>query len=115
MMRETPRVCFEVDEYEDGSWRSVIVDGVYEELEPSQAERALALLVQRMAARGGSRRERPRAGGRTPVAFRIRCESATGRAVRRTVRHRALTRIGLALGRRRARLLRRAADRSGAG
>lgn len=114
MMRENPRVCFEVDEYEpDGSWRSVIVDGVYEELETGQAERALALLVQRMSERGGPRRERPRAGGRRPVAFRIRCEAATGRTVRRTVQHRALTRLGLALGRRRARLLRRGASRAG--
>ena len=33
MMRSNAEVCFEVDEYLDGSWRSVIVQGRYEELE----------------------------------------------------------------------------------
>ena len=66
MMRANPEVCFEVDEYEaDGSWRSVIVEGVFEELEGSAAEAALALLVQRFV---GRRRDdgplhRPQAGG----------------------------------------------------
>lgn len=36
MMRANPNVCFEVDEYDEagnGSWRSVIAEGVLEELE----------------------------------------------------------------------------------
>jgi len=52
MMRANPHVCFEVDQYEpDGSWRSVILEGTYEELEGGRAEAALALLVQRFSGR----------------------------------------------------------------
>jgi nitroimidazol reductase NimA-like FMN-containing flavoprotein (pyridoxamine 5'-phosphate oxidase superfamily) len=84
MMRADPHVCFEVDEYEQrsGSWRSVIVDGVYEELEGVAAARALALLAARFAARAG-RAARPRRGkpGSTVVAFRIRIERSSGRAI----------------------------------
>ena len=104
MMRANPEVCFEVDEYEpDGSWRSVIVDGIFEELEGGAAEAALALLVERFV---GRRREATaHAAGRKPVAFRIRCTRATGRRVSRTPATRALTHLGVALSRRRARLL----------
>ena len=106
MMRINPEVCFEVDEYEqDGSWRSVILDGVYEELEGSAAEAALALLVQRFM--GRRRGTTDRSTGRKPVAFRIRCTHVTGRRVVRTPAARALTRVGVALGRHRARRLRR--------
>ena len=80
MMRANPRVCFEVDEYERGSWRSAIVQGRYEELDADGAERALALLAARFPSSGGTRR--PRAEG-TPVAFRIVVDEITGRAVRR--------------------------------
>ena len=80
MMRANPQVVFEVDEYEPGGgWRSVILEGVYEELEGSRAEAALALLVQRFAGRG----RRPEGGSRsdrTPVAFRIRCTAEVGPA-----------------------------------
>lgn len=81
MMRASPRVCFEVDEYERGSWRSAIVQGRYEELDGPDAERALALLAERFAGRGSGAR-RPRAEG-VPVAFRIVIDEITGRAVRR--------------------------------
>lgn len=103
MMRVNPQVVFEVDEYEseDGSWRSVIVEGVYEELEGTRAEAALALLVQRFA--GHRRREDAGRTDRTPVAFRIRRTSATGRRVVRTPAMRALARAGLMLNRRRSR------------
>ena len=109
MMRANPEVCFEVDEYEaDGSWRSVIVEGVFEELKGSAAEAALALLVQRFV---GRRRETTgRSTGRKPVAFRIRCTQATGRRVARTPATRAMTRVGVVLSRRRARLLRRSSS-----
>jgi hypothetical protein len=82
MMRESPQVCFEVDEYDAGSWRSVIVDGTYEELGGDDAARALQLLVEKFARPGGSRR-RPSAEGRAPVAFRIRPTRMTGRSVTR--------------------------------
>jgi hypothetical protein len=81
MMRESPNVCFEVDEYERGSWRSAIAQGRYEELDADGAGQALALLAERFPAAGGTRR--PRAEG-TPVAFRIVVEEITGRAVRRS-------------------------------
>jgi uncharacterized protein len=82
MMRASPQVCFEIDEYDDGSWRSVIVDGTYEELAGDDAAHALQLLVEKFARPGGSRR-RPSAEGRTPVAFRIRPTRMTGRFVTR--------------------------------
>lgn len=81
MMRSNPRVCFEVDEYAGpGSWRSVIVQGTYEELDGDGLAQATALLAERFAGRGSGRR--PSAGGREPVAFRIRVAEATGRTVR---------------------------------
>jgi nitroimidazol reductase NimA-like FMN-containing flavoprotein (pyridoxamine 5'-phosphate oxidase superfamily) len=81
MMRANPEICFEVDEYESGSWRSAIVQGRYEELDEAGAGRALSLLGERFAS-GGSDVRRPRAEG-TPVAFRIVVGEVTGRAVRR--------------------------------
>lgn len=87
MMRANASVCFEVDEYDEagtGSWRSVIAEGVFEELEGPAAARALALLARRFAGRTG-RRGRPRRGksdGKI-VAFRIRIGPTTGRVVRR--------------------------------
>jgi hypothetical protein len=81
MMRSNPLVCFEVDEYAGpGSWRSVIVQGTYEELDGDGLAQATALLAERFAGRGSGRR--PSAGGREPVAFRIRVAEATGRTVR---------------------------------
>jgi nitroimidazol reductase NimA-like FMN-containing flavoprotein (pyridoxamine 5'-phosphate oxidase superfamily) len=81
MMRANPRVCFEVDEYERGSWRSAIAQGRYEELEGPAAGRALELLRDRFAARGAGGRRTAAEG--TPVAFRIVVDELTGRAVRR--------------------------------
>ena len=79
MMRANPHVCFEVDEYRSGgAWRSVIVEGTYEELEGGAARGAIELLIKRFAPRraGGRRSER------TPVAFRIRPTQISGRRVR---------------------------------
>jgi len=81
MMRANPQVCFEVDEYAGpGSWRSVIVQGAYEELDGDGLAQATSLLAARFAGRGSGRR--PSAGGRKAVAFRIRVAEATGRAIR---------------------------------
>jgi nitroimidazol reductase NimA-like FMN-containing flavoprotein (pyridoxamine 5'-phosphate oxidase superfamily) len=82
MMRSNPEVCFETDVYERGSWRSVIVDGTYEELHGADAEHALEVLVARFAGGTGGRR-RPIAEEVTPVAFRIRPARMTGRTVQR--------------------------------
>ncbi len=101
MMRENPQVVFEVDEYvPGGGWRSVIVEGVYEELEGGRAEAALALLVERFA---GRRRREAGRSTRTPVAFRIRPTGATGRRVVRGRSTRAAGRALLWRKRRRAR------------
>jgi hypothetical protein len=84
MMRRNPEVCFEVDEYEAGSWRSAIAQGVYEELAGAEAENAVALLADRFGRGGeGSERRRHAAEGARTVCFRIRIEDVTGRAVRR--------------------------------
>lgn len=90
MMRQNPAVCFEVDQYNAaGGWRSVIVQGTYEELDEEGAALARQLLSERFAqpsnngGAGGTKAQRPRAEGRTPVAFRIRATEITGRKVQR--------------------------------
>jgi nitroimidazol reductase NimA-like FMN-containing flavoprotein (pyridoxamine 5'-phosphate oxidase superfamily) len=85
MMRANPNVCFEVDEYDAGSWRSAIVQGVYEELEDINAQAALALLAERFGRSGeeGSARCRHGADGPRTVCFRIRVGEVTGRSVQR--------------------------------
>ena len=85
MMRANPHVCFEVDEVDEhapGSWRSVVAEGVFEELHGLAAARALALLTRRFISRTGRSRPKRRPTGRT-VAFRIRVERMTGREVTR--------------------------------
>ena len=85
MMRAAPDICFEVDRYEPetGSWRSVIAYGTYEELDDEGAQQVIGLLRERLAA--GRKRRPPEPGARRPVAFAIRIERLTGRAVRRTL------------------------------
>ncbi len=85
MMRENPEVCFEVDEYEAGSWRSAIVQGAYEELAGADADRAIALLAKRFGRTGqdGESRRRHGADGASTVCFRIVIRDVTGRAVER--------------------------------
>jgi nitroimidazol reductase NimA-like FMN-containing flavoprotein (pyridoxamine 5'-phosphate oxidase superfamily) len=82
MMRENQRVCFEVDEYlTNGGWRSVIAQGVFEELVGDEALRALQIITERVTANREAARSRRRGEGRTPVAFRIRTNDVTGRKV----------------------------------
>src|SRR4030065_391555 len=57
MMRDSPNVCCEVDEYDGrGSWRSVIIQGRYEELDGAEVARALSLLTERFGGRRGAAR-----------------------------------------------------------
>jgi nitroimidazol reductase NimA-like FMN-containing flavoprotein (pyridoxamine 5'-phosphate oxidase superfamily) len=89
MMRANPAVCFEVDEYSPGGgWRSVIIQGLYEELDEEGAAHALTLLSGRFARPAGvaegEMAQRPRAEGRVPVAFRVKASELTGRRVRRS-------------------------------
>jgi nitroimidazol reductase NimA-like FMN-containing flavoprotein (pyridoxamine 5'-phosphate oxidase superfamily) len=87
MMRENPSVCFEVDQYyPGGGWKSVIVQGTYEELDGEGAAVALRLLSERFSrplGAGGGEVQRPRGEGRVPVAFRIKAGVITGRKVER--------------------------------
>lgn len=85
MMRRNPEVCFEVDEYERGSWRSAIAQGVYEELAGEDADAAIELLAARFGRAGSAGAPRRRHGGEgsTTVCFRIRIHEVTGRAVDR--------------------------------
>jgi len=85
MLRENPRVCVEVDEYDAdgrGSWRSVIAQGTYEELAGDAIEPALGLLRERFA-RNAGRPAEPRALGLDVVVLRVRFDEVSGRAVDR--------------------------------
>lgn len=85
MLRENPRVCVEVDEYDAdgrGSWRSVIAHGTYEELAGDEIEPALALMRERFA-RAAGRAAEPRELGPNVVVLRIALDEVSGRAVER--------------------------------
>jgi uncharacterized protein len=85
MLRENPRVCIEVDEYDadgKGSWRSVIAQGTYEELSGDAIEPALALMRERFARTAGRTAE-PRPLGPEVVVLRIALDEVSGRAVQR--------------------------------
>jgi nitroimidazol reductase NimA-like FMN-containing flavoprotein (pyridoxamine 5'-phosphate oxidase superfamily) len=85
MLRENPRVCVEVDEYDTdgrGSWRSVIAYGRYDELAGAEIEPALALLRERFARTAGRPAE-PRPLGGHVVVLRITFDEISGRAVER--------------------------------
>lgn len=50
LMRYNPHVCFEVDEIDNlANWRSVIVQGTFEELKGEAAEDAMQILKNRLA------------------------------------------------------------------
>ena len=85
MLRANPRVCVEVDEYDAdgrGSWRSVIAQGLFEELAGAEVGPALDLLRGRFTSAAGRAPER-RPAGPGVVVFRVRLRETTGRAVER--------------------------------
>ena len=85
MLRENPRVCVEVDEYDTdgkGSWRSVIAYGTYEELAGDAIEPALTLLRERFARTAGRTAE-PRPLGPEVVVLRVTLDEFSGRSVER--------------------------------
>ena len=85
MLRENPRVCVEVDEYDSdgkGSWRSVIAHGTYEELTGDAIEPALGLMRERFARTAGRAAE-PRSLGPGVIVLRINLEDVSGRTVER--------------------------------
>src|SRR4051812_25328828 len=85
MLRENPRVCVEIDEYDvdgKGSWRSVIAHGTYEELGGDALEPALALMRERFARTAGRAAE-PRPLGPNVIVLRVSLTEVSGRAVER--------------------------------
>jgi len=85
MLRENPRVCVEVDEYDAdgrGSWRSVIAQGRYEELAGDAVEPAIALLRARFE-RAAGRTAEPRPLSPGVVVLRIALDEVSGRTVQR--------------------------------
>jgi uncharacterized protein len=85
MLRDNPRVCVEVDEYDTdgrGSWRSVIAHGTSQELSGDAIEPALELLRERFA-RAAGRAAEPRHLGPDVVVLRITLEEVSGRTVER--------------------------------
>lgn len=85
MLRQNPRVCVEVDEYDadgKGSWRSVIGHGVCEELAGDAIEPALTLMRERFARTSG-RTADSRPLGPGVVVLRIDLSELTGRTVER--------------------------------
>jgi nitroimidazol reductase NimA-like FMN-containing flavoprotein (pyridoxamine 5'-phosphate oxidase superfamily) len=81
VMREQPLVCFEVDEIDgDASWRSVIAEGLYEELAQGEERRAA---LARLVPGDGSGVPRTMDGGGSIVVFRLRLTERSGRFERR--------------------------------
>jgi uncharacterized protein len=90
MMRENPRVCFEVEDLRHlPKWKSAIIHGLYEELEGATAEAALENLHGRLLAGPPSQHDMPDEGAgifdpeirdpRVQIVFRITIEEKTGR------------------------------------
>jgi nitroimidazol reductase NimA-like FMN-containing flavoprotein (pyridoxamine 5'-phosphate oxidase superfamily) len=87
MMRENPRVCFEVEQVERWyHWRTAILWGTFEELQGDDAERAYQLLHSRLtpliefeSRTSVERPAPPGVGARQFVLYRIRVEDRTGR------------------------------------
>jgi nitroimidazol reductase NimA-like FMN-containing flavoprotein (pyridoxamine 5'-phosphate oxidase superfamily) len=92
LLRANPAVCFEVDHIDTmTNWQSVIAWGRFEELEGEDAERALGLLVERVAQHMAREQRQPdvqhgdgsprHAGmeGRKSILYRIVLTKRTGR------------------------------------
>ena len=89
MMRQNPRVCFEVDHVEDlVNWNSAICWGTYEELQGAEAEHALRLLRERLSMdlprilEHGELAAEAAAGDGEPVVYRIHLTETSGREER---------------------------------
>lgn len=94
MMRQDPQVCFEIDHMDDmANWRSVIAWGRFEELQGPDAERAMRLLMERLAplmvsetsgpAHEPSHAHRADTSGHAAVLYRVVLEEKTGRFEKR--------------------------------
>jgi nitroimidazol reductase NimA-like FMN-containing flavoprotein (pyridoxamine 5'-phosphate oxidase superfamily) len=95
MMRANPHVCFQVDQRENlANWRSVVAQGVYEELHGKEALDALQIFVTRMmpiltsetlslAESPSPEAARPVPDAPKTVIFRIRLIEKSGRFEKR--------------------------------
>lgn len=91
MMRENPRVCFEVDEVKDlRNWKSAVLQGTFTELHGDEASVAMSFLVEKvmprmpgetvMLAHGGiSIRPRPEGSESDTVVFCLQIREKSGR------------------------------------
>ncbi|MDN5205061.1 pyridoxamine 5'-phosphate oxidase family protein [Fulvivirgaceae bacterium BMA10] len=90
MMRQNPHVCFEVDHIQNmANWQSIIIQGLYEELEGVESENALHVLVNRIMPLTTSETSQPKFGldkvhiirnpQLKPVVFRLKILERTGR------------------------------------
>lgn len=90
MMRENPKVCFQVDAMENmANWRSVIVWGTYEELKDEEAQKkAMELMDTKLMPLITSETATPHRQTmiphfvekeRKPILYRIKVEQKTGR------------------------------------
>ena len=90
MMRKNPLVCFEVDDINNmGNWKSVIAQGVFEEVkEPQERTKALRVLLNRVLPLSSSITthlgkhwpfEPADLNSITGVVFRIRLKEQSGR------------------------------------
>ena len=99
MMRQNPEICFEVEQVVDlATWQCVILWGKYEELDGEELEKAIQLLVARLApliaeeggrlphpwdAHGGSTDHILHRASRHGVIYRINVIEKTGRYEKR--------------------------------
>ncbi|GAB4033809.1 pyridoxamine 5'-phosphate oxidase family protein [Spirosoma jeollabukense] len=93
LLHKNPNVAFEIDEVvSQASWRSVVIEGIYEELQGDEREDALFFLRQRKIPVFADERfgypgvESPR-GHKVvyPVVYRIKIVSKTGRCYQRSL------------------------------
>ena len=81
MMREQPLVCFQVDEVDGpADWRSVVAEGVYEELTDERQRRAA---LAKINGHGPGAVARTIDASAPTIVFRIRLTEQAGRFERR--------------------------------
>ena len=87
MMRENPHVAFEVDCMDAaGNWKSVIANGIFQELIGDEAQSRFALLVDELSDRlcgPPGETAHPRDGKSPTVMYRVVLEEKSGRFERR--------------------------------
>jgi nitroimidazol reductase NimA-like FMN-containing flavoprotein (pyridoxamine 5'-phosphate oxidase superfamily) len=94
MMRKNPNVCFETDDVKDiFNWKSVIIRGIYEELQGDEATIAFKRLYERIGPLMQRSEEHPHVQDETihrrdisldsAIVYRIRITEKTGRFEKR--------------------------------